>query len=192
MDPRIRPDVRTIGGSALRALSAALVSQEAVCQMRSVSRCPAAILEFVCPCSGSTQSIDFRRRTEAGQQPEPSDWRDSQRRGNSRWASETRRLAVTTQTQNRPGPVLCIDKWEGRNCARGFQAIRHGMAWRVARHPEAGADARGTGTWLSRGRGVIERWSQVAHTSCLLEPLAQATIKRRAWRGKCDAEEAGR
>lgn len=57
---------------------------------------------FVCPCSGSTQSIDFRRRTEAGQQPEPSDWRDTQRRGNSRRASKTRSLVAAIQTQTAP------------------------------------------------------------------------------------------
>lgn len=36
--------------------------------------------------------------------------------------------------RKRPVPVLCIDRWEGRICARGFQAIRHGMAWHGESH----------------------------------------------------------
>lgn len=181
MDPRTRPDVRTIGGSALRALSVALVSQEAVCQMRSVSMSCC----YFGGLSAHARGPPRASTSGGGQRPvnSLSPRIGETRRGGGTAGGLARQGAWLPpyRHKRRPVPVLCRDRWEGRNCARGFQAIRHGESHGIPKREQAMPG--GTGTWLSRGRGVIERRPNV-HASSLLEPLGTSYHQEARLEGK--------
>lgn len=94
------------------------------------------------------------------------------RRGGGKAAELARQGGWLPPYRHKRLPVLGIDRWEGRNCARGFQAIRHGDESHGIPKRER-AMPGGTGTCLSRGRGVIEHCPYV-HTSYLLKPLGSS------------------
>jgi len=66
------------------------------------------------------------------------------RRGRGKAAGLARQGGRLPPYRHKRCPVFGMDRWEGRNCARGFQAIRHGESHGIPRREQAMPGGTGT------------------------------------------------